>query len=189
MAATSSNSAEWQTPDWLVEKCREMLGGTISLDAASSAEANKVIKADRFYDITANALAQRWDHDTPYWDFRHSNGKPTLFLNPPGERSGKLIRQFWSHWDHHSASGHFYASVWVDFNLDHLRFIRRVPGDILIIPRKRLAFKDPATGKVKKGAQIGGFLLFRGAWGCSDSSIPRTIQWPDSEYLCMLGQD
>jgi hypothetical protein len=98
VSALSSNSGEWMTPPWLVEKCRAALGGYISLDAATS-DANNV-GADSYLTAedgkTNGALEFNWaqwfhDHGPP-------QKAPTLFLNPPGEKTGKLIRRFWRLW-------------------------------------------------------------------------------------------
>lgn len=152
MSALSSLSAEWQTPPWLVNKCTQALGGYITLDAAASNE-NKLGKF--FFTKERSALENSWGYEA------QNAWRPTLFCNPPGEKTGKLIRAFWNRWNVESEC--FHASVWVDFNLDHLRFLERVPRDYLIVPRKRMAFVDPATGEERKGAQIGGFIYFRGA--------------------------
>ncbi len=169
MSALSSNSGEWQTPPWLVGKCRAALGGYITLDAAASDE-NKLGQA--WFTQERSALENSWAYEV------HKAHRPTLFCNPPGEKTGKLIRAFWNRWNYESEA--FYASVWVDFNLDHLRFLERVPRDCLIVPRRRMAFIDPSTGLKRKGAQIGGFIYFRGAY--------RDVckLFPANEFLVML---
>lgn len=177
-----SLSGEWQTPPWLVEKCRAALGGYITLDAATTAD-NPV---GAHFGVTAHLDALS---PTPWLWWANmesfSGTHKTLFLNPPGERSGKLVRRFWARW--HAESRLFHAAVWVDFNLDHLRFIERVPGDCLIVPRKRMAFVDPATGQERRGAQVGGFLLFRGFFGTTaESSIAKLF--PEPEFLTMWGE-
>ncbi len=176
MSALTSNSGDWQTPPWLVEKCRAALGGYISVDAATSAD--NPVKADRFYTAADDALGHLWDAENA------DLVRPTLFLNPPGSRSGKLIRDFWKCWDLYSRV-FFHASVWVDFNLDHLRFIERVQGDCLIIPRKRIAFVDPLLGAERRGAPIGGFLLFRGYYG-TENGIANDL-FPEPDFLTMWG--
>jgi hypothetical protein len=150
-------SGEWQTPLWLVKKCRAALGGYITLDAATSASNN----VGALVGITAedDALGPK-----PWLEYASARGypgsEPTLFLNPPGEKSGKLIRLFWERYNNERAD--FYSSIWVDFNLDHLRFIKPARHRRLFVPAKRLAFTDPATGLERKGAQIGGFLVCDG---------------------------
>ena len=66
----SSESNEFYTPAWLVEKARYVLGG-IDLDPASSYFANQTVKAATYYDIESNGLLQ------PQWIGR-------TLLNPPG---------------------------------------------------------------------------------------------------------
>jgi phage N-6-adenine-methyltransferase len=177
MSALSSKSGEWRTPKWLVEKCRAALGGYITLDAAAS-DQNTV--GEFCFTKARSALEHSWHAEVAGLD------RPTVFLNPPGERSGKLIRQFWDRWN--CASKRFHAACWVDFNLDHLRFITRVPADVLIIPRKRLAFVDPATGLERKGAQIGGFILFRGHWAIGGGPNGKPALFPERDYLVMRGE-
>lgn len=171
MSALTSNSGEWQTPPWLVEKCRGTMRG-ISLDAATSAD--NPVGADRIITAEMDAL----NPATPWW-----RGPPddydTLFLNPPGEKTGKLIRRFWKRWS--VESWRFRAAIWVDFNLDHLRFIEATDADRLLIPRKRLAFVDPLTGLARKGAQIGGFILCRGR------CLELESWFPETEYLHLTG--
>jgi phage N-6-adenine-methyltransferase len=178
MSALSSASGEWQTPPWLAEKCRAALGGYITLDAATS-EANNM-GAEQYFTAADDALTFQWACSVAPVE-----RPPTLFLNPPGEKSGKLIRAFWRLWDRESRL--FHAAVWVDFNLDHLRFLKRVQGDCLVIPRKRMAFVDPLTGLERKGAQIGGFIYFRGAYGLTkENSV--TALFPEPSFLVMWGE-
>ena len=61
------------TPPHIVELAREVLG-VIDLDPASSEEANKIIKARRFFTKKDNGLLQDW-------------GRGSIFLNPPGGRT------------------------------------------------------------------------------------------------------
>jgi ParB family transcriptional regulator, chromosome partitioning protein len=56
------------TPRHLIEAARQALGG-IDLDPASSAEANAVVQAARYYTIADNGLAQPW--------------RGRVWLNPP----------------------------------------------------------------------------------------------------------
>lgn len=65
----SSESVEWYSPEKIVEPSREVLGG-IELDPASCELANKVIRAERFFTVEDDGLAQPWE-------------ARTLFLNPP----------------------------------------------------------------------------------------------------------
>lgn len=73
----SSESVEWFTPAKYIEAVRAVLGGTIELDPASCAEANKTVKATKFYTAADDGLTQPWVAQT-------------AFLNPPyGRRQWK----------------------------------------------------------------------------------------------------
>lgn len=187
MSALSSKSGEWQTPPWLVEKCRAALGGHVSLDPCAGigpGGQNNVGAYSAIYKA-GDGLSYDWLR-LAIKQQEFFGIVPTLFVNPPGERSGKLVRRFWAKWN--AESRKFHASVWVDFNLDHLRFITRVPADALIIPRKRLAFVDPVTGKERRGAQIGGFLLFRGYYALGGGPNGMPALFPEPDFLTMRGE-
>jgi phage N-6-adenine-methyltransferase len=55
----SSASAEWYTPVQYVEAVREVLGD-IDLDPASSAQANEVVRASKFFSKEDDGLARDW---------------------------------------------------------------------------------------------------------------------------------
>jgi hypothetical protein len=65
---TSSGGVEWYTPSVYVDAAREVLGG-IDLDPASSATANATVRAQAFFDATADGLARPW------------SGR--VYMNPP----------------------------------------------------------------------------------------------------------
>ena len=61
---------ERYTPAYILEAVRRVTGGIIDLDPASSAEANDTVKAERFFTLEDDGLAQEWEADS-------------LWLNPP----------------------------------------------------------------------------------------------------------
>lgn len=155
MTALTSKTAEWMTPKWLVDYIREALGGEITLDPASNEKANKIIKARRFYTKADDSLTLSWAQQ-----FK-PGARPALFLNPPGDVSGKLVRKFWSHYRLYAPT--FWATCWLGFNLDQLRFVERF-RDVrtrIVVPRKRVAYIDE-DGKEGKFPTIGSFLYFTG---------------------------
>lgn len=69
----NTGNFEWFTPPHIVEAVREVFDGSINLDPASNLEANKIIRAEKFFTIEDDALSHEW------------HGK--IFLNPPYSRS------------------------------------------------------------------------------------------------------
>lgn len=75
-----TGETEWYTPEDVLEAVREVFGGQIDLDPASSAAANERVKAVRFFDREQNGLQTPWSGN--------------CFVNPPYHRSA--IRE-WAH--------------------------------------------------------------------------------------------
>jgi phage N-6-adenine-methyltransferase len=116
-----SASAEWGTPAWIVAYARSVLG-TIDLDPASSADWNASVKADRFLTAEEDGLTTSW------------GDAKNVFLNPPGDRSGKLVRAF-----HAKAQAHVNANpgarvLWVGFSMEQLVFF--CGSSIMILPKR-----------------------------------------------------
>jgi phage N-6-adenine-methyltransferase len=68
---------EWYTPADYIERARQALGGTIDIDGASNAKAQKVVRATRYFTQDDDGLAQEW----------HG----TVWLNPPYSRKDEFI--------------------------------------------------------------------------------------------------
>jgi hypothetical protein len=82
-AKHSSKSSEWYTPAEYIEAARVVLGG-IDLDASSCEQANRIVKADRFYAEKDNGLNQTWEANS-------------CWLNPPyGKTAGRSNQEIWS---------------------------------------------------------------------------------------------
>lgn len=89
--------------------------GRIDLDPASCAAANQIVKARRYYTAKDNGLVRAWF------------GR--VFINPPGDRRGRLVRAFWHRANEHALYGGEDAAVlWVGFALPQLSTLQsKVP--------------------------------------------------------------
>jgi len=76
----SSGEDNWWTPKKYIDAAREVMGG-IDLDPASCAEANKIVRAAKYYDEKTNGIDKIWE------------GR--IFLNPPyGTAGPEFIEKF-----------------------------------------------------------------------------------------------
>jgi len=102
-ALHSCATPEHYTPVEFVEAARQVLGA-IDLDPASCPRANATVKATRFYSAEDDGLAQPW--------------KGRVFVNPPGDKRGVLIKAFWRKACEHALFGGPDAVVlWVGYSL------------------------------------------------------------------------
>lgn len=161
----SCDSPEWYTPPPIVEAGRRVLGA-IDLDPASSEEANRIVRARRFYTERENGLRQRW--------------RGRVFLNPPGG----LVPAFWYTLMIAWAAGELEAAIWIGYSLEQLQSLQgydvaspiRFP---ICIPDRRIAFVENRAKRRERLAKIdaenvarardGRPLLKRNAEGASPS--------------------
>jgi ParB family chromosome partitioning protein len=68
--AQGTGENEWYTPSNYLDAVREVLGGAIALDPASSDIANKTVQAERIFTAETDGLEQSWSADS-------------LWMNPP----------------------------------------------------------------------------------------------------------
>ncbi len=104
-------TAEHYTPCEYVETARYVLGA-IDLDPASNPLANKTIRAHSYYTTEEDGLTLPW--------------LGRVFCNPPGDRTGDLVREFWVKACEHALYGGYDAAVlWLGFSLNQLATLQR----------------------------------------------------------------
>ena len=124
-----SKSNEWYTPAYIVNMARDVLG-EITLDPASSKEANEIVRAKHFF--SEGALERSWEIEKPL----------NIFLNPPGGRNSAFL--FWEK----LLSTDFDHAIFIGFNIEILRTSQKSKllsvGEFPIcIPSKRIEFLNP----------------------------------------------
>jgi len=152
-----SESAEWFTPVEIITATHSLMGA-IDLDPASNHAAQKRVKAAAFYDEERNGLVRQW------------NGR--VFLNPPGDKQGRLPKAFWSKLIQEYVYGDVTEAVYLGFSLEQLVSLQSntvgalvlslSPLDFpLCVPKRRLSFMQP-DGTVVKGNTHGSFISYLG---------------------------
>ena len=125
-AVLQANSIEWWTPLQYVERGRLAMGG-IDLDPASCAQANKTIKAKRFFDRQSDGLKHEW------------HGR--IWLNPP---YGKDARGFVEHLLSEFTRGHVkQAVVLLNCNSVETKWFEPLRQFFLCFPKGRIHFISP----------------------------------------------
>jgi hypothetical protein len=135
-ARHSMDSPEWYTPSPFVEAAGAVMGG-IDLDPASHEEANRTVKAARFFTAEDDGLRQIW------------HGR--VFLNPPGG----LVREFWMALMLAWRDKNITQAVWIGYSLEQLQTLQNCPLTPLDFPicvtARRIAFVE---NEAKKAARI-----------------------------------
>ena len=153
-AQHSALADDWGTPPDVLELVRILFGGSIDLDPASNAEAQKSVKARWFYTEQDDALS-----DEP-WE------EGSCFLNPPG---GKIKNRskpglFWERLLKHRASGTLSHAVFLAFSCESLQNTQGKYGPSLMdfpicVPAKRLRFV-PRSGQKARSPTHANVLVY-----------------------------
>jgi phage N-6-adenine-methyltransferase len=126
----SSYSFEWYSPREIVEAARRVLG-EIDLDPASCVEANKTVRAARFYDEETDGLTQEW------------HGR--AFINPPYCGLAKeFVRKMFEEY----RAGRLRAAVMlINGNSFEAGWWQPLFDCVLCFVRGRIPFSSPTTEK------------------------------------------
>jgi ParB family chromosome partitioning protein len=138
-ARHSCDSPEWYTPSPFVEAAREVMGG-IDLDPASHEEANRTVKAKRFFTAADDGLKQDW--------------RGRVFLNPPGG----LVPQFWRALVEAHLVARVTQAVWIGYSLQQLQTLQDATisplNYPLCVPNRRIAFVENLAKKDERIAKL-----------------------------------
>jgi hypothetical protein len=153
----SKKSVEHYGPDYIGNMVRDVFGGPINLDPASTWEANLLIGAERFYNEEQDGLSQPWTG--------------TVYLNPPGgsiKYQGKRTNRaalWYATLAYRFALGHVSQAVFMVFNLELFRYAQRwtVPQPLTFptcFPKDRIDFWKPGPVRTWDLDGTGNFAQF-----------------------------
>lgn len=141
----NAGNNEWYTPEEYILSARSVMGD-IDTDPASSNEANKVVKAARFFDAHDNGLLQDW------------HGR--VWMNPP--YAAELIGQFATKLVEHFTAGDVTQAIVLVNNATETAWFCRITevASAVVFPKGRVRFWEPG-GKPSSPLQ-GQALIYLG---------------------------
>ena len=130
--AQGTGENEWYTPGEYIEAVRSFMGG-IDLDPASSEQAQKVVKAKRFFTTDDDGLSHKW--------------AGRVWLNPPYAQPA--IEQFAEKMVSEVCAGHVVEAVMLTHNYTDTAWFHSAASAAAAIcfTRGRIAFVDPQGRK------------------------------------------
>lgn len=116
-----SKSAEYGSPPLIIETARNLMG-RIDIDVASSAFWNRRVRATWYFNKQRDALSRPWNQvpKKKSWRELQTLASPTIYLNPPGDADGVLVKLFWQKLVDEYLSGRIEQAFWTGFNLNQL---------------------------------------------------------------------
>lgn len=145
--ANNSGQNEWYTPPAFIEAATQVMGG-IDLDPASSAIANKTVRAKKFYTSTQDGLTKKW--------------AGTVFLNPPYAQP--LISQFAKKLADSVTAGLVTEAIILVNNATETDWWQTIAAvsSAVCFPKSRIRFLDP-EGNLGGAPLQGQAILYCGA--------------------------
>ena len=144
----NTGKVEWYTPPAIVESARKVLGG-ITLDPASTAKANEVVKADRFITAEEDALTP----DKVWGDGRGERA----FINPP--YASELVGRFADALGEQLAFTYVDRAIWLSNNCTETKWAAQLmeQATAVCFPTGRMRFLDENLEPV--GAPLQGQMI------------------------------
>jgi len=129
----NSGDIEWYTPEEYTTAARLTMGG-IDLDPASTAEANKIVKAGKFFTVVDNGLKHQW--------------MGSVWMNPPyasdviGSFASKLCEEF--------KKGHVIQACVLVNNATETRWFQEMAAlaGAITFPKRRIRFWHPQKNSI-----------------------------------------
>ena len=132
--AQASGNYEWYTPPQIVSMAREVLGGTIDLDPASTETANQIVKARYFIGEIDDAL-----NPNTLWETGEGG---TVFINPPYRTD--LIEEFVNRLQYEMNLFNVLKAVWLSNNATETQWAQKLfnRSKVVCFPSRRIPFLD-----------------------------------------------
>ncbi|MEM9487887.1 MAG: helix-turn-helix domain-containing protein, partial [Myxococcota bacterium] len=200
-AQLSCQTAQHYTPAEYVEAARATLGH-IDMDPATCRLANVVVKAPRWCSLTRPQQRPGDDGLTAIWGGR-------VFVNPPGDRTGMLVRRFWSRANEHALyGGPGVAVLWLGFSLEQLRTLMHTCPPVRgqpcpaptrwphVLIARRIRFWTPRWPRARypqrcRLAMRAGQVVVRSSWTPALATPALTVGASPTHgnYVCLLSHD
>jgi ParB family chromosome partitioning protein len=156
-ARLSRNSDEWYTPPEYLALARRVMGG-IDLDPASCAEAQRTVKARRWYDKQTDGLAQEW--------------RGRCWLNPP--YSHPLVAKFTEKLRLEFSDGRVGAAICVVNNATDTEWFQALLASFPSCFTKRIRFYR-TDGRAAESPRLGQVFFYLGPDGEKFAEVFRDV--------------